>query len=145
MKAKLKNAVKEAMKAKDSLALDTLRLLLTSIQYEEMQNKVEDLSTIEILTVVSREIKKKKEEIEFAEKAGRTELISDMNKQLALLESYLPKQMSRMELKDTIIKIRAEIANPNMGALMQALKERFNGQYDGKMASEVTKEVLSQS
>jgi uncharacterized protein YqeY len=145
MKAKLKSAVKEAMKAKDSISLDTLRLLLTSIQYEEMQTKVDDLSTAEILTVISREIKKKKEEIEFAEKAGRSELISDMNKQLALLESYLPKQMSRTELKDTITQIRTELTNPNMGTLMQALKERFNGQYDGKMASEVTKEVLAQS
>jgi len=143
MKDRLKISLKEAMKAKDSAKMDTLRGLLSAIQYEEIQAGVNDLDPAGILTVIKRELKKKNEEIEFAKQANRADSLDKAKKELAILESLLPKQMDASQLEVEVKNLK--VANPaaNMGVMMKLLKEKFDGQYDGKLASEIVKKVLS--
>jgi uncharacterized protein YqeY len=142
MKATLQSAMKEAMKARDKVRLDTIRQVLAAIQYEEMQKKTEALSNDAILGILKSEVKKRHESMEFVEKAGRQEEKATLLLEITALESFLPKQFSEAELEKILAGLKAETPGINMGGAMKILKERFAGQYDSKMASEVAKKVL---
>lgn len=141
MKDKLKSDMKEAMKAKDKLKLSVIRSLLSALQYEEMQKKAE-LSEDQILAVLKNELKKRKESLEFAEKDNRETEIEELNTEIAVVESYLPTQLSEDKLKEILTQFKAENADANMGQAMQFLKSNYAGQYDGKLASSLAKELL---
>ena len=143
MKQRLQEAAKNAMKARDKLRLDTIRSVISAVQYEEIEKKIEQLPEDGILAVIKREIKKRKEQLEFAEKASRAELISQLTTEAAILEEFLPKQLSSTEVEQIIIKLKAENAALNVGMAMKALKEGYAGQYDSKQASELAKKLLS--
>jgi uncharacterized protein YqeY len=143
MKAVLQNAMKESMRAKEKLRLQTIRSLLSAFQYVEMEKGIETLPEEECITILKTELKKRKESLEFAEKAGRADMIAGLREEMAIIESFLPKQLNEEELERVIVSLVAEQANANLGSLMKVLKERFGGQYDGKMASEVAKRVLT--
>jgi uncharacterized protein YqeY len=142
MKQQLKEQLKSAMKAQDRLRLDTIRAVLSEIQYEEMQRSVTELSQQDCVTVVQREAKKRHEAIQFAEQANRPEAKQQLLAELSILESFLPKQLSGDELERMIVEMKS--ANPalSLPLVMKHLKDNFAGQYDGKSASEVTKRVL---
>jgi uncharacterized protein YqeY len=143
LKPTLRDALKESMKKRDGVRTETVRSLLSAIQYLEMEKSVEELSAEESLGVVQREAKKRREEIEFAEKAGRFETITSLERELAIIEEFLPKQLSRAELVDIVTELSAGLGSKNLGELMKLLKERHSGCYDGKMASDVAREVMS--
>jgi uncharacterized protein YqeY len=142
MKKRLRDEMKLALKAKDQVRLDTIRALLSEIQYAEMQKDVEDIANEEILPIFQREIKKRKEELEFAEKSGRADLKTKTFAEIAAIESFLPKQLSRDELKNIISAAKSAAPSLNMGAAMKILRDTYAGQFDGKIASEVAKELL---
>lgn len=141
MKTQIQTLVKEAMKRRDQVALDTLRGLLTAIQYEEISQKVEPLPNDAILAVIQREAKKLKEEKDFAIQAKREEDLAKLDAAAKVLESLLPKQMEASELEKVILTIKQEQPTANMGIIMKTLKERHGGQYDGKLASELAKKI----
>jgi uncharacterized protein YqeY len=143
MKNSLKNSLKDAMKARDTAKMDVIRSLLSAIQYEEIQAGVNDLDLAGINTVLKRELKKKHEEIEFAKQANRAEAIDKAQKELSVIESFLPKQMDAAQLEAAVQALKEGTPGANMGVLMKQLKERYDGQYDGKMASEIVKKVLA--
>lgn len=142
MKEQLQNAVKEAMKARNKVVVETLRSVLTAIQYEEIEKKVEPLPADGILAIMQRELKKRREEIEFAEKANRPELKEKFLLEIAAIEKFLPKQLSGSELENILAQIKASTPGANMGAAMKSLKEKYAGQYDSKAASEIAKRVF---
>ncbi len=142
MKAELKSQLKDAMRAKEQVKMDLIRGLLSAIQYDEIQAGVDDLDPAGILAVLKRELKKKQEEIEFAEKAGRQEVVDQAKKGLAMIESFLPKQMNASDLEARINDFVKATPGTNMGAVMKFLKEKYDGQYDGRSASELVKKVL---
>lgn len=142
MKATLKEALKSAMKAQDKIRLDTIRSVLTEIQYEEMQKSVEQLSPSECLQVVQREVKKRQEAIQFEEQAGRAEAKAKLVAEIAVLESFLPKQLSAEELEKIIVKLKETTPGLTLNVVMKHLKDSYAGQYDGKSASEVAKRVV---
>lgn len=141
LKIKIKSLVPEAMKAKEKIRLDTLRNILSEIQYEEMQKKVDTLSDQDVITVLKREEKKRIESLEFSEKAGRVDMTADLKAELLVISSLLPSQLTESDL-ERIIKEEAA-KGLNMGLIMKALKDTYAGQYDGKLASEVAKRVLT--
>jgi uncharacterized protein YqeY len=143
MKTKLKEELKLAMKAQDRLRLDTIRAALSEIQYEEMQKNVQELSDAENLTVVQREVKKRHEAIQFAEQASRAEEKTKLQAEIAILEGFLPKQLSSDDLEKIIIDVKNSVAGASMPVIMKHLKDNYAGQYDGKSASEIVKRVLS--
>lgn len=142
-KTNLRNALKESMKAKDQLRTDTIRSLLSAFQYLEMEKGVEELSAEDSLVVLQREGKKRKEEIEFAGKAARIDSIPTLERELAIIEEFLPKQLSRDELTSIIGDIKEKSGSTNLGEIMKILKEGHGGSYDGKMASEVARQLLA--
>lgn len=142
MKEKLQEAVRAAMKAKDRVRLDTVRMLLSAVQYEEMQKKADSLSEEQSAAVLQREVNKRKEEIEYAEKAGRADQKERLIQEIACIEEFLPKQLSPAELEKIITDLKSANPSVNMGGVMKALKESYAGQYDGKIASEAAKKVL---
>lgn len=142
MKAQLRDALKAAMKAQDRVRLDTVRALLSEIQYEEMQKSVSELPPIECSAVLQREVKKRNESIQFEEQAGRSEQKAKLIKEIAVIEEFLPKQMSAQELEKTITDFKAATPGAALPLIMKHLKENFAGLYDGKSASEIAKRVL---
>ena len=142
MKTKIQDAIKAAMKSKDKVRLDTTRLLLSAIQYEEMQKKVDSLPEPAAVAVLQREIGRHKEELEYAEKANRPEQIEKLAMQMKIIEEFLPKQLSSEELEKIISGIKTSDPASNMGLVMKNLKENYAGQYDGATASQIAKKVF---
>ena len=142
LKESMQSAVKDAMRARAKVKLDTIRTVLAAIQYEEMNKKIDLLPDDGIIAVLKSELKKRKESIEFAEKAARSEMVQTLNEEIAVIESFLPKQMDAAQLEQLIAGLKAGDPSLNMGGAMKILKERHNGQYDAKLASELAKKVF---
>jgi uncharacterized protein YqeY len=142
MKATLKEALKGAMKAQDRLRMETIRALLSEIQYEEMNRSLSELSASDCSVVLQREVKKRQEAIGFEEQAGRTEAKAKLTAEIAIIEEFMPKQMSAAELEAALVDYKTSTPGAVMGTAMKFLKERFAGQYDGKSASEIAKKVF---
>ncbi len=143
MKLLLKEQLKEAMKAKDRVKMDTLRAALSAIQYEEMQKGTEDLPEETFHAILKNEIKKRREAIEYAEKANRLEEIETAKIEIYVLEGFLPTQLSAEQLEKELLGLKESTPGINMGQAMKALKDKFSGQYDGKLASDLAKKVFS--
>ena len=92
MRAKIQADIKLALKARDKIRTETLRSVLAAFQYEEMSKEVDTLSEQDTIAVLKREVKKREEELEFAEKADRSELVDNLNSEIAVVNSYLPSQ-----------------------------------------------------
>lgn len=146
--AELKEQMKDAMRAKDSMRLSVIRGLLSAMTNEAVQKgKGPDgvLSEDEVLTVILRASKQRKDSIEQFEKGGRPELAVSEKEELAFIETMLPKQMSREEIVDAAKAKAAEMgvtdkskANMLMGALMKDLK----GKADGNVVKEIITELF---
>ena len=131
------------MKSKDKIRLETTRLILSALQYEEMQKKVDSLPEAAAVAVLQREIGRRKEEIEFAEKAGREELKQKLLQEIAVIEEFLPKQLSPGELEKIISDFKEQNPSANMGLAMKDLKDNFAGKYDGSLASQIAKRIFA--
>jgi uncharacterized protein YqeY len=142
MKAILKDALKVAMKSQDKLRMETIRALLSEIQYEEMQKSITDLSESDASVVLQREVKKRQEAIGFEEQANRPEAKAKLQSEIAIIEEFLPKQLSADELEKALVEYKTQNPGAVMGGAMKFLKERYAGQYDGKSASEIAKKVF---
>ena len=141
MKAQLQNDMKEAMKAKAKVKLSTIRALISAIQYEEMQKGTE-LKEDQLIAILKNELKKRKESLEYLTKENRQDEIEIIEEEAKVIEGYLPKQLSAEELKQLLIKFKSANASANMGQAMSYLKDNFAGQYDGKDASSLAKEIM---
>ena len=142
---KLNDDLKSALKAGDAGKLGTLRMLSASIKNQAItKGKDAVLSDEEVMEVLRREAKKRKESVEAFEKGGRPELAAKEKKELALVEAYLPQQMSREETAAAVEKILAGLADKsNAGLVMKAVMQELKGKADGKLISEIVKEKLS--
>lgn len=127
----------EAMKARDTLRLDVLRGLLSAFTNEAVSKKRkpdEELSDEEVLNVVGRSVKQRKDSIEQFEKGGRADLVASEKAELAILETYLPTQMSRDEIISFVVAKQTELGmtdpakkNQFMGMIMKELKGKADG------------------
>lgn len=144
MNEKLKKDLISAMKSKDEIKLSTIRLLKGAIEIEE-KKILRPLEDTEILDIVSKQIKLRKESILEYEKASRENDISKLNKEIDILMSYLPKQMSIEELtilvEETIKEVNA-ISSKDFGNVMKVLIPKIKGKGDTKEASEILKSKL---
>jgi uncharacterized protein YqeY len=143
MKTHLKEALKVAMKAQNRLKMETIRSLLSEIQYEEMQKGLNDLPEADCGLVLQREVKKRHEAISFEEQAGRQDAKEKLVNEIAIIEEFLPKQLSIEAIEKILTDYKTSTAGAVMGTAMKFLKERYPGQYDGKSASEIAKKVFT--
>lgn len=141
LKEQLRDAMKGALKARDQARLGTIRLVLSAIQYEEMQKGVDDLSDDDALAVLKRELKKAREELEFAEKGGREEARETLSHEISTIEEFLPRQLSEPELREILAKWKEAEPGLTIGEAMKKLKASYAGQYDAKIASDIAKTI----
>jgi len=142
MKTKLQNAMKEAMKNREKEKLQTIRMLLSAIQYEEMKQNLDSLPEESVMAVLKSEMKKRRESLEFAQKDNREDIIETVKSEISTIEQFLPSQLSAEELEKIITQLKDSEDAANLGTVMKSLKENYAGQYDGKLASEIARKVL---
>jgi uncharacterized protein YqeY len=144
-KETLQDDLKTAMRARDTERRHVLRQLMAAIKQVE-KDEQKDLSPEDTMDVLMSEAKKWREEIEELEKAGRTEAIEEKQRELAIIEGYLPKQLDRAEIEALARDVIAEVGATtprDMGNVMKALMPRVKGQADGKLVNQVVRDLLS--
>lgn len=144
-KEKLSQALKEAMKAKDALRKRVVRMAMASIKNAEIDKKGE-LEEPDVLAIIQKEVKARHETIEGAKKAGRDDLVSEAEAEIAVLERYLPQALSREELETLVKEAIAEsgaTSPKEMGLVMKVLMPKVRGRADGKEANQIVRELLS--
>jgi len=146
MREKLREDMKAAMKAKETRRLSTIRLMLAAIQERDNAAPNGKIPDEEILPVLNKMVRQRKESLETYEKAGRDDLATIEREEIAIIEGYLPKQMSEAEAREAIAALIREVgatAPKDMGKVMGALKAKFAGQMDMGKANGVVKELLT--
>jgi hypothetical protein len=147
LKARLKADLNTAMKARDELTTATLRMTLTAVTTEEVAGKAaRELSDDEILRVLGREAKKRREAAEAFAAAGREELAARERAEGTVLDRYLPAQLGDDELGELITAAIAEsgASGPrDMGAVMKIVTPKLAGRADGKRVSDEVRRRLS--
>ncbi len=147
-KQKLQEELKQSMLSKDELRTSVLRLLLSAINYFEIQKGGAgyQATTDDILSVIQTQIKQRKDSIEQFTTAGRQELVDKETKELEILQGYLPKQMNEGEVKKIVEQAITETGAKTiqeMGKVMGALTPKLKGQTDMGLVSQLVKSSLS--
>lgn len=135
----------QAYKAKEEVKVAVLRLLKTAIKNTAVELG-RDPDDTELMDIILRQAKQRRESIEQYAKAGRDDLAGREQAELLVLEDYLPKQLSDDEMLAEIDALIAEVGAEgmkDMGRVMKLLNERFKGRIDGRKASEAVKAKLS--
>lgn len=145
MKEKLLNDLKEAMKNKEKEKLSVIRMVKGAIQLEEI-NKKRELTDDEIITIIAKQIKTRKESIVEFEKGGREDLINQTQSEIDLLNVYMPEQMSEEEVIAIIDSVFDEVkptSMKDMGKLMGAITPRVKGKADLGFVNKTLREKLN--
>ncbi len=150
LRAKLNDAMKEAMKAKDAQRLATVRLILAALKDRDIAARSETNKELvgddDILTLLAKMIKQREESAAVYRQGGRPELADKEDAEIAVIRTFMPKQMDEADMKAAVQAVIAETGAASikdMGKVMAVLKERFAGQMDFSRASAATKDALS--
>ena len=144
LKEKLMEDLKESMKNKDVIRKNAVQMVRAGILQIEKDKGIE-VGDDKILEIIAKEVKTKKDALKDFEKAERQDLIDLTNQEIAILQEYLPKQLSREEIKVELEKIIAEIgatSMKDMGAIMKEAKSKMGASAEGKAINEVAKEIM---
>ena len=148
LKLRLANAVKDAMRAKASERLSTLRFLQAAIKQREIDERKE-LSDAEVVAIIEKQVKQRKESIAAFEQAGRTETAAQETAEMAVLKEFLPQAASEADIAAAIDAALAEVTAagvtgaPAMGKVMAILKQALAGRADMSALSAQVKAKLS--
>ncbi|MBM3833239.1 MAG: GatB/YqeY domain-containing protein [Verrucomicrobia bacterium] len=137
--------LKAAMLAKEADRLSTLRLLKSALGYAQIERKTETLSDTEIIGIVQKEIKKRRDAIEQYAKGGRPELVAREQREISVLESFLPQPLSAEELEAVVraaIQEAGATSKKDMGPVIKAVQAKAAGRADGKTISSVVAKLL---
>jgi uncharacterized protein YqeY len=140
---KLREDMKTALRSKDALRTQVLRAVLAAAKNRAIELRVEAIPESELVTVLKREAKQRAEALDFARQAGREDLVREHEVAVAIVESYLPKQLSENELRSEIEAITRDTGASDSGSIMKELGRRHAGRYDGKLASRLAGEFAS--
>jgi uncharacterized protein YqeY len=137
--------MKEAMKAKDQVRLDTIRFLQSAIKNREIEMRPDPITSDEVTSVIKKSVKQRKESIEQYQTAGRADLADKEIAELKILEAYLPAQMDSEAVKKIVEATIAELKATSvkeMGAVIKAVIAKTAGAADNKLVSEIVKAKL---
>ncbi|HEY1153950.1 MAG TPA: GatB/YqeY domain-containing protein [Pseudolabrys sp.] len=149
LRDQINDALKEAMKAKNERVVSTLRLVNSTLKNADIEARgagKPPLADADVLAVLQKMIKQRQESKEMYEKGGRPELAQQEGEEIAIITSYLPKQMSDDEVKaaiDGAIKETGAAGMKDMGKVIAALKAKYAGQMDFGKASGLVKASLA--
>lgn len=140
----LQNDMKLAMKNKDQLTLSTIRMVKSSVGYAQIE-KGRELTDDEIMAVLTKEAKQRRESIEAAKAGGREDIAKQESAELAVLERYLPEQLSEGEVEAIVKEIIAEVGAVDIkdrGKVMGPVMQKTRGRVDGKLVNQVVEKIL---
>jgi uncharacterized protein len=138
--------VKEAMKSKDQLKLNTLRFLQAAVKNREIELRPNAITSDEVMGVIKKLVKQRKESIEQYQNGGRQDLADQEAAELKVLEGYLPAQMGRDQVEKVVTEVIAALGAKtvkDMGPVMKEVIARTAGTADNKTVSEVIKSKLT--
>ncbi|MBP2078152.1 MULTISPECIES: GatB/YqeY domain-containing protein [Oceanobacillus] len=142
---RLNQDMKQAMKNKDKETLSVIRMVKASIQNESIKLSKDTLSEDEDLTILSREVKQRKDSLQEFKSAGREDLVEKLENELVILQKYLPKQLSDEELL-SIIQVTIQEVNAtsmkDMGKVMGAVMPKVKGKADGSQIKKLVQQEL---
>jgi hypothetical protein len=143
---KINEDLKTAMKSGDKIRLETLRMLRAQILEFEKSGLNREMTDDDSMKILLSAVKKRKESVEVYEKAGRSELAEKEQKEIEIIQEYLPKQMSKEEAEIIIAKIIADVAATSpkdIGKVMPPIMKELKGKIEGKIINEIVKQKLS--
>jgi uncharacterized protein YqeY len=145
LKEQLMADFKEAMKAKDEVAKNTISFARAAVKQYEVDNR-EELDDAGVVAILAKQVKMRKDALADFEKAGRTDLVESYNAEIEILSRYLPEQLSEDKLREIVAEVAAglgiEGGKQNMGKLMGPVMAKVKGLADGNAVKKVVQEFL---
>ncbi len=148
MRERINEDLKQAMKAGDKPRISTLRLINAAIKAADIEARPsgkDKISDAEILSVLAKMVKQRRDSIEQYKAGNRQDLVDQEAAEIAIIEGYLPKQLGEAEMEKAIAAVIAETGATgakDMGKVMAALKEKYAGQLDPSKSSQIVKRLL---
>ena len=149
LRENIKNSLDTSLKKRDEVSTATLRLILAAVKDHDIQfrseKKGEQISDEEILNLLQNMIKQRKESVKIYSEAGRTDLKKREEKEIEIIESFLPKQIKANELEQIILSSIKELdceSLKDLGRLISSLKENYPGQIDMREVADLAKKNL---
>ncbi len=148
LKERLTEDMKQAMKDKEAgkLRLSVIRMVRANIKNVEIDSK-QELSDDEVLNVVSKEVKMRRDSIEEFKKGNRSDLVESLEQEIDILMKYLPEQLNETEVRTLVEQAVAEakaVSPRDMGKVMAVLMPKVKGRADGKLVNTIVRELLNQ-
>jgi len=133
--------MKQAMRDKNKVKLSVIRYLRSGIKNHEIDHGEQDDAGVE--KIVAKQVKQVRESIEEYQKAGRSDLVSEEEAKLKILEEYSPEQMSDEEIQAVINEVLSGIENPQMGPAIGLVMKKVQGRADGSKVSQLVRQALA--
>jgi len=146
LQGRLSEELKAAMLARDAERLSALRLLKSAVGYALIERKTEQLPDADFVTVVQKEVKKRRDSIEQFEKGGRVDLVEKEKKEITVLETFLPQPLPPEELEQLVKGVIQELGattKKEMGPVIKAVQAKAAGRADGKSISALVSKLLN--
>ena len=145
LQERLSQEIKAAMLARDADRLSTLRLLKSALGYLLIERKAETLSDTDVIAMVQKEVKKRRDSVEQYEKGGRPELAAREKQEITVLEAFLPQAMTAVELEELVksaIQEAGATSKKQMGVVIKLAQAKAAGRAEGKTISELVGRLL---
>ncbi|HIS28155.1 MAG TPA: GatB/YqeY domain-containing protein [Candidatus Avamphibacillus intestinigallinarum] len=142
----LNHDMKEAMKSKDKDRLSVIRMVKASLQNEAIKLGEKSLSEDEELTVLTREYKQRKDSLQEFKTAGRDDLVQKLEQEIAILQSYMPEQLSEDEITKIVLSSIKEVqatSKKDMGKVMSHVMPKVKGKADGSLINKIVQQHLN--
>jgi uncharacterized protein YqeY len=146
IREQIMNDMKSAMREKDQVKLDTIRFMQAAIKNREIELRPEAISNDDVMGVIRKLVKQRKESIEQFQAASRQDLADKEQAELKVIEAYLPAQMSKEQVEAIVVQVIAEMKAStikDMGPVMKSVMAKTGGTADNKMVSELIKAKLA--
>lgn len=145
LKEKLLNDLKESMKNKNTLRKNVIQMVRAAILQVEKDKQIE-LTDEQIIDIMAKEAKKRRDSIADYEKGGRLDLVENIKEEISIIEEYLPKQLTKEEVTNIVKQVIEEVnatSIKDMGKVMKSAKEKIGAASDGRTINEIVKSLLN--
>ena len=146
LEERIEKEFKEALKDRNELKVSTLRMVKAAINNLRLDGNKKDLGEQDIMKIIQQQIKQHRDSIEQFKKGNREDLVGKESKELAILQSYMPKQLTEEELKKLISDAVSELgatSKKDMGKVIKAVMEKVKGKAEGKTVSQIVGSILA--
>ncbi|WP_066495329.1 GatB/YqeY domain-containing protein [Abyssisolibacter fermentans] len=144
LKEKLMDDLKQSMRQKNKLRKNAITMVRAGIKQKEVDERIQ-LNDEQIIEIISKQVKQKKDSIESFEKGGRDDLVENTKKEIEILMEYLPEQLSNEEIEAIVKEVVHEVnatSMKDMGKIMGKLMPRIKGRADGSVVNSYVKQIL---